>query len=211
VPEGARQAGRALLLTALLVFGFAAYETVRYLQTPGARAVPPVTEAMRRAPEPVVPRGETAASKAFADAEAYELATPKDVDGIVARYAALARNQAGTAAAERAAARVAELWPRYASASWPSAREQAQTAANQGKYRRALAALDEFAASSAGTPPATEAYALRGEFRTSARAALDGLRQRAARCSRRTRRGPTSSWHGAGLELPPDLEAEPGR
>lgn len=210
VPEGARQAGRALWLTALLVFGFAAYETVRYLQTPGARAVPPVTEAMRRVPEPVVPRGEAAATKAFAEAEAYELASPKDVDGVVARYAALARNQAGTAAAERAAARVAELWPRYAAATWPTAREQAQTAANQGKYRRALAALDEFDARFAGTPTATEASALRGELRTSARAALDGLRQRAAPLFSTD---PTRAYkllYGAGLELPPDLEAELG-
>jgi|GEM_PF-2635262 len=210
VPEGSKQAGRALLLSALLVFGFAAYETIRYLQTPGARAVPSVTESMTRVAEPPIPRGETAAANAFAAAEAYEAAHPADREGIVARYAAVARNQGGTAAAERAGARVAELWPRYAAAAWPAVREQAATAANQGRYRRALAALDEFDAKFAGTPPADEAFAVRGQLRTSARAALDGLRQRAAPLFSTD---PTRAYrllYGANLELPADLEAELG-
>ncbi len=192
VPEGARQAGRALLLTSLLVFGFAAYETVRYLQTPGARAVPPVTEAMRRAPEPVVPRGETAASKAFADAEAYELATPKDVDGIVARYAALARNQAGRRRSGRARA-------------WRSCGRGTRPRRGRRRASRPRPPPTRASTGARWRPSTSSTRSSRGRRppRRRTRCAASSARRRAPRstgcgsgpprCSRRTRRGPTSS------------------
>lgn len=208
VPEGSRQAARALMLFGLVLLLFAAYQAVRLLQTPGPSAVPFVTEAMTRVPEPVVPRTEEQAAKAYADAEAAETAAAADVEGALARYGSVVRNHPGTAAALRASAKVTELWPRLAERAWARVRPEIEAAARGGRYRKALAALDEFDARFGGTDAAVAAGPLRETVRTEARAAVDGLRQRAAPL---IASDPTRAYKvltQSGLDFPPDLEAE---
>lgn len=207
-PPGAQQAGRLLLFGGLGVLGLAAFQSIGYLQTPGGRAVQRVTPEMTALTEPLIARNEVAAAAAFAAAADHEARAPADLEGAVARYASVARAHPSTAAAERAAARVKEVWPALAASVWKETRQVAMVAANQARYRRAVEAIDLFDAKFSGTPASSEAAALRGELRTAARAALDAVAQRAAPLFSTN---PTRAYqvlYGANLELPPDLEAE---
>jgi hypothetical protein len=207
-PPGARQGARALGIAGALVLLLAAYRAVQLMQAPPPARLPVITTAMTTPREVVVPRAEEQAAKAFEEAAAFEKGNPGDVEGIVARYAAVARAHRDTAAGLRAEAEVLRNRDRLAAKVWSDVAPQVDADVRGGRYRRALAALDQFETRFLGTPAAAEVPARRETARTGARAALDGLRQRVAPL---LSTDPTRAYRvltTSGLELPPDLDAE---
>jgi hypothetical protein len=211
--KGLRAAATAITLIGAGLLLIAAYLAVNHLQTPGAGKVaqiPPPVLSPRT--EPTMPRLEERAAKEYAAAYEFELSHPTDLASAADRYRAIVskREYEGVANADRAAARLTELWPKVAAEAWITARSAVDAAATGRRFRTALSALDEFEGRFAGTPAAASVTEKRVAVRTAARAALDALRERVtplmASDATRAYRLLTTS----GIELPPDLDEELG-
>jgi hypothetical protein len=211
--KGLRAAATTIALVGAALLLVAAYVAVDRLQTPGPGKVPPIPPTVSDPrQEPAIPRLEERAAKEYAAAQEYELTHPTDMVGAADRYRAIVsrKEYEGVAYADRAAARLTEIWPKAAAEAWGTARSAVDTAATSRRFRTALQTLDEFEARFAGTPAAAGVPERRAAVRTAARAALDALRERVtplmASDATRAYRLLTTS----GLELPPDLDEELG-
>ena len=212
VPSGARSGARVLGVLAAMLFLFAVYQAVQFLQTPPAPVPAAVTAAMTTPVTVSLPREEQAAEDDLARIEQQDRdhASEENLPAIVALYTGLARSAPGTPAGQRAAAHVSEAWPRLADFQWKSVSLDTDGAVRAGKYRRAVDGLQQFDARFGGTEKGALGRARLEAVRASARASLDGLRQRIAPLMATDPSRAYRILTMSGLELPPDLEAELG-
>ena len=207
-PKGARQAATVLSLAGASGMLLAAYQAVHYLATPGADQVPHVTASMLDSDAPAVARVDEKAAEAYDAAAAYEHEHPEDLAGAVDRYRAVAREFDTSLVAARATARVSEAWPVLATREWDRLKMGLPGLLNMKRYRQALEGLALFESRFAGTEPSAAVREAVESVRTTARAALDAVKQRAAPFMTTD---PTRAYRvltTADLELPADLDAE---
>ena len=209
-PKAMARTGLALSLAGGALMLLAVYQTVRYLQTPGAERIVRVDLPPRMvdADGSSGPKATDKATAAYDAARAFERDHGAELHEVVERYRAVGRDFPNAPAAAFANARVTELWPRVAEQRWKALEPSLSGWTNGRKYRSAIGALHEFEAKYGGTPSAARVGPALEDARTKARAALDAVRQRVAPL---LASDPTRAYRAlttADLELPPDLEAE---
>jgi hypothetical protein len=213
-PRAGAFAATALSLVGAGLVLVAVYLGVRHLQSAGhappSVPAPPRVEAPDASPSRALSREEEKAAKAYAAARAYETEHGEDVEGAVARYRQVLKDFPSQREADQAGSRIAELWPKAATAAWTKTKDDVRQHEAMRRYRSALQAIRLYEAKFAGTEGAAQAPALAEAVRTAARAALDALKERALPL---LASDPTRAYgflYRAELELPPDLEAELG-
>ena len=205
VPRGARNAALALKLLGAGAVVLAVYQAVRFLDAPGAAPTPPVTSDMLPDEPQPSSHPEEKGSKAYEAAREVEAT---DLPGAVDRLRAVVKDFPGTIAAQRANARIAEVYPMLAAKEWRPVEDALQSFSNAQKFRHALDLLADYERRFAGTEPAAKVPAKMESLRAAARAALDAVERRVAPHLPKDPRRAYQVLVTSDLELPPDLEVE---
>ena len=203
-PRGARNAALALKLLGAGAVVLAVYQTMRFLEArPGTETAQGLPRIADGPPPPSHP--EEKGGKAYEAARELE---KTDLSGAVDRLRAVAKDFPGTIAAQRANARIVELYPQLAAKEWRPVEEVLVSLNNAQRFRHALDLLADYERRFAGTEPAAQVPAKMEAIRAAARAALESVEKRVAPHLPKDPRRAYQVLVTSDLDLPPDLEVE---